>query len=82
MEISDVMLNGNNCGVRWYGRYIYSIAGLLKPGSNILEIRITTTMGNYMKTLKDNEVAQYWTNALRKVQPIQSMGLVGPVTLL
>lgn len=80
--ISDVMLNGNNCGVRWYGRYIYSIAELLKPGSNILEIRITTTMGNYIKTLKDNEVAQYWTNALRKVQPIQSMGLIGPVTLL
>jgi alpha-L-rhamnosidase len=80
--ISEVKLNGSNCGVRWYGRHIYSIADLVKQGSNIVEISITTTMGNYMKTLKDNEVAQYWTNEKRKNQPIQSMGLVGPVTLI
>jgi hypothetical protein len=35
-----------------------------------------------MKTLKDNQTAQYWTNNARKAQPIQSMGLVGPVTIL
>ena len=34
-----------------------------------------------MKTLKNNPTAQKWTNTKNKVQPIQSMGLVGPVTL-
>jgi hypothetical protein len=54
---------------------------LLQSGENVLEIRVVTTMGNYMKTLKDNGVAQYWTNEKRKDQPIQSMGLLGPVIL-
>jgi len=35
-----------------------------------------------MKTLKGNQIAQYWTNNIKKAQPIQSMGLVGPVTIL
>jgi hypothetical protein len=38
-------------------------------------------MVNYMKTLKDNVVAQYWTNQKKKDQPLQSMGLAGPVTI-
>jgi len=44
-------------------------------------VKVATSMGNYMKTLKDNPVAQYWTNEKRKDQPIQSMGLIGPVTI-
>lgn len=38
-------------------------------------------MGNYMKSLTDNPIAQYWTNEKNKIQPLQSMGLIGPVTL-
>ena len=38
-------------------------------------------MGNYMKSLTGNPIAQYWTNEKNKVQPIQSMGLIGPVTM-
>jgi hypothetical protein len=38
-------------------------------------------MGNYMKTLTDNKTAQKFTNQKTKDQPIQSMGLIGPVTL-
>jgi hypothetical protein len=38
-------------------------------------------MGNYLKTLTKNPVAQYWTNAGNKDQPIQSMGMVGPVII-
>jgi len=42
---------------------------------------VTTTMGNYMKSLTDNHIAQYWTNEKNKNQPVQSMGLLGPVTI-
>jgi len=80
--ISDLIINGKNAGTKWYGRRAYVMEGLLQKGSNLLEIKVVTVMGNYMKTLKDNQTAQYWTNNVRKSQPIQSMGLVGPITIL
>lgn len=80
--ISELIINGENAGTKWYGRRAYDIEGLLQKGANSLEIKVVTVMGNYMKTLKDNQTAQYWTNNARKAQPIQSMGLVGPVTIL
>ncbi|ULT22301.1 hypothetical protein KUH03_22935 [Sphingobacterium sp. E70] len=79
--VSEVFVNGKSLGVKWYGRRIYNLIGSLKQGDNQIEIRITTTMGNYMKTLKDNENAQYWVNRKGREQEMQSMGLIGPVTL-
>ncbi|MGE8290344.1 MAG: glycosyl hydrolase [Sphingobacterium sp.] len=79
--VSEVFVNGKSLGVKWYGRRIHNLIGSLKQGNNQIEIRITTTMGNYMKTLKDNENAQYWVNRKGREQEMQSMGLIGPVTL-
>jgi len=79
--VCELMVNGVSAGVQWYGRRVYRIGNLLKSGANVLEIKVTTSMGNYMKTLKDNGVAQKWTNEKRQDQPIQSMGLLGPVRL-
>lgn len=77
---SELIINGRSCGVKWYGRRIYEIKDYLKPGENLIEVVVTTSMGNYMKSLTDNPVAQYWTNAGNKNQPLQSMGMTGPVT--
>ena len=77
---SELKINGESCGVKWYGRRIYSIEKYLRPGMNSIEVIVTTSMGNYMKSLTDNPVAQYWTNAGTKNQPLQSMGMTGPVT--
>jgi len=79
--ISGLKVNGSDCGVKWYGRRIYSVTDKLVPGKNQVEIKVITTMGNYMKSLTDNPIAQYWTNEKNKIQPVQSMGLIGPVTL-
>jgi hypothetical protein len=79
--LCEVFINGKNLGVRWYGDRIYSIGEYLIVGKNELKIKVVTSMGNYMKSLTDNPIAQYWTNEKNKVQPLQSMGLVGPVTL-
>ncbi len=79
--LSTVTLNGKPLGVQWYGRHIYPLQDVVHQGSNTIEVRVVTTMGNYMKSLKDNAVAQYWTNTGRKDQPIQSMGMTGPVTV-
>jgi hypothetical protein len=75
--VSELSVNGVSKGVRWYGKRIFS----LEKGENRLEIKITATLGNYMKTLTNNPVAQYWTHEGRRDQPIQSMGMAGPVTL-
>jgi hypothetical protein len=32
---------------------------------------------NYLESLADNCLAQYWTNEGRTIQPVQSMGLAG-----
>ncbi|HEY4207344.1 MAG TPA: glycosyl hydrolase, partial [Puia sp.] len=79
--VSEVVLNGKVLEVKWYGRRIFPVTGVVQAGENVLEVKVATSMGNYMKTLKDNPVAQYWTNEKRKDQPIQSMGLIGPVTI-
>jgi hypothetical protein len=77
--ISELFINGMSAGVKWYGRRIYPVADLLKIGDNEILIKIVTTMGNYMKSLTDNKIAQYWTNEGRKIQPLEPTGLLGPV---
>jgi hypothetical protein len=79
--LSELKINGNDCGVKWYGRRIYSVGKFLTEGANAIEIKVVTTMGNYMKSLTGNPIAQYWTNEKNKIQPLQSMGLIGPVIM-
>ncbi|WP_008586811.1 glycosyl hydrolase [Niabella soli] len=80
LGIAQLTINGKKLDARWFGRYLYEVKPFIKAGENSIEIAVTTTMGNYMKSLKDNPVAQYWTNGKRKPQPMRSMGLIGPVT--
>lgn len=75
--ISEVEVNGESLGAKWYGKHIYDIGQILKSGKNTVRIKVTTTLGNYMKSLKENVVAQHWTSK----QPLHSMGLSGPVKL-
>jgi hypothetical protein len=81
--IAEVKLNGEDCGIRWYGNRLYDLSGKLRQGENTLEVKVVTTMGNYIQTLKDeNPIARKWTaRPGRTPQPKQSMGLGGPVTL-
>ena len=76
--ISEVVLNGRNLGVKWYGAHRYELAGAAKEGTNLLRVKVTTTLGNYMKSLTANKDGLKWL----KKQPLYPMGLVGPVELL
>jgi hypothetical protein len=73
--ITEVEINGQQLGMKWYGKHIYDVKKSLKPGPNTVKIKLTTTLGNYARSLKDNKVAMNWI----KKQPIHSSGLVGPV---
>jgi hypothetical protein len=81
--ISDVKLNGKDCGITWYGNRLYDITNQLKIGENEIEVHVITTMGNYlMQFTAENKVLQRWlARPGRAPQPLQSMGLAGPVTL-
>lgn len=80
--IAELIINGKNLGVKWYGRKAYQVDNVLKIGKNTIEVKVTTVMLNYMKSLTENTIAQYWANnSKRKEQPLQSMGMVGPINL-
>ena len=76
--VSSVRLNGKDLGARWWGRHLYDAKDALAKGSNVLEIEVTTTLGNRMRSLKDNPVAKSWSWWF----PPIPMGLVGPVQLM
>ena len=73
--VSELTLNGKIIGTKWYGAHVYDIGSVLKKGKNKLSVKVTTIIGNYLKSLKDNPVAMTWTRR----QPYYSMGIVGPV---
>jgi hypothetical protein len=76
--VSAVRLNGKDLGVRWWGRHVYDTRGALTKGRNVLEVEVTTNLGNRMRSLKDNPVAKSWAWWF---PPIPT-GLVGPVQLM
>jgi hypothetical protein len=78
-DICELKVNGVSAGTRWFGRSIFDISSLLKKGNNTIEVKVTTLMGNYVRTLKDNKVAKRFV--INRKQPMVSMGLLGPVKL-
>ena len=81
--VSELFVNGQSIGVQYFGRRIYDISKYLKNGENHFEVHVTTTMGNYLKTISREENPTTWiyVNHPRREQPLQPMGLLGPVTL-
>ena len=81
--VSEVFVNGQSVGVQYFGRRIFDIGKHLKEGQNDIEIRVTTTMGNYLKTFdrEENQTTWVYVNHPRREQPLQPMGMIGPVKL-
>ena len=81
--VSEVFVNGQSAGVQYFGRRIYDITDYLQEGENDLEVRVNTTMGNYLKTFSREENPTTWiyVNHPKRDQPLQPMGLIGPVRL-
>jgi hypothetical protein len=78
-DIAEVFVNGQPAGLRWWGDPVFDLSGLLRPGDNELEVKVTTQMCNYMRSLTDNSAARRFTFR-RNHEPV-SAGLLGPVTL-
>jgi hypothetical protein len=79
-ETAEVMLNGKNIGLSWWGNNQFDLKGQFKRGRNSLEIKVTTLLANYCRSLEDNKTAQHWTLRYRDKSPL-NCGLVGKVLL-
>ncbi len=78
-DICELIVNGESCGVKWYGERIYdNVAPHLHPGDNTIVIKVTTTLNNYIHTLTDNGVVQHFV--LKRNVPTTPAGLLGPVS--
>jgi hypothetical protein len=69
-SVSELWLNGRSLGVRWFGNQTYDISHAVIEGQNELRLRLTTTLGNYVKTLKTAE--RRWIGA-EKLRPTPSV---------
>ena len=76
--VTELYINGEKAGKRWYGKAIYPVGVFLKQGENAIEIHYTTVLANYCKSI-DNPLTNRWTNQYKDKVPT---GLQGPVTLL
>ena len=81
--VSEVFVNEQSAGIQYFGRRIYDITDYLQEGENDLEVHVTTTMGNYLKTFSREENPTTWiyVNHPRRDQHLQPMGLLGPIKL-
>jgi hypothetical protein len=80
-ETAEIRLNGKMLGLSWWGNNRFELGGALRKGRNKLEIKVTTLLANYCKSLKDNKTAQIWTSRYTDKSPVKC-GLVGKVQLL
>ena len=77
--IAEVTVNGKPAGLHWFGSKPLYVGGLLRPGDNLIEVKVTTLMSNYLQTLKDNRIVQRFV--LKRNTPLLPAGLIGPVVL-
>ena len=76
-SVVELILNGRNLGRKWYGYRMWDVSGCLRQGQNVITLRCTTSLGNYVKSLRDNPIAQRWTRG----QQVAPAGLMGPISL-
>jgi hypothetical protein len=61
-SVSELSVNGQSLGVRWFGNQTYDLSGAAVAGPNDLKLRLTTTLGNYVKTLNTKRTAMDWAS--------------------
>ena len=95
--VAQVRLNGKDLGVVWTAPWKLAFTGLLKPGENALEIKVTNTWANRLigdaalspdeRITKSNLQYEDGKRTLKNYQgfastdTLQPSGLMGPVVL-
>jgi hypothetical protein len=74
--VSEVSVDNENLGNKWYGRHLYALPG--NASGKTLQIKVITTVGNFLKSSPENEVGYRWTHG----QGWTPAGLAGPVKII
>ncbi len=82
-EVAEVTLNGRDLGVLWKEPFQVDISGALRPGRNILEVKVTNLWHNRLigDLLNPGQMPVTRTNMDVKAQELIPAGLFGPVTV-
>jgi hypothetical protein len=85
-EIAEVIINGNAVGgALWKPPYAVDVTGVLKPGRNRLEVKVTNLWTNRVVGDAQPSASRRYTfigyPQLTKEMPLRESGLLGPVRL-
>jgi len=84
-EIAEVSVNGKPLGIFWKAPFQADVTGALKPGANLVEIKVTNLWPNRMIGDQQPSAAKTYTftdyRPYTKDSPLLESGLLGPVTL-
>lgn len=75
--VAELIVNEKNLGVKWYGDYTFNVKDVLKKGENKISVKVVTITGNYLKTQRENKVAQKFVKNL----DFYPMGMMGKVRM-
>jgi hypothetical protein len=82
-EVAEVTLNGRDLGVLWKEPFQADITGALRPGRNVLEVKVTNLWHNRLvgDTLDPGHKSAARTNMTLRAEALIPSGLLGPVTI-
>jgi len=82
-EVAEVTLNGRNLGILWKEPFQADVSGLLRPGRNVLEVKVTNLWNNRLMgdLLEPGQKPYARTNMVLKPRDLVPAGLFGPVTI-
>jgi hypothetical protein len=88
-DAAIIYINGKRAGSLWHAPYELEITSLLKPGNNVLEVRVANTAINLLSGEAQPDYQLLWARYGRRfdpqdmdnLQPLPS-GLIGKVELI
>ena len=84
-ELADVELNGKPLGIAWATPYKLDIGKVLKPGKNVLKVKVVNLWVNRLIGDAQPDVKQKYTFTIiptyRPDAPLKPSGLLGPVEI-
>jgi len=85
-ELAEVRLNGNDLGVLWKSPFRLDISKAVKPGKNLVEVKVTNLWTNRLigdEFLPETGRITRVNNkrGFTKESPLRESGLLGPVTI-
>jgi len=85
-ELAEVKLNGQSLGTVWTTPYRIDVTKALKPGKNVLEVKVANLWVNRLigDAQADAKVKYTFTiiPTYRADAPLKPSGLIGPVRIL